>query len=61
MPDLNLTEIFKYITLICCQLREILNIYIPTISFNENHQPVQGLNPTTTIKITILKIRFNYL
>ena len=34
-------------------------IYRPTISFHENHQPVQGWNPTTTIKTKILKMRFN--
>ena len=55
MPDLNLTERFKYSTLLCFQLREILGIKRPTISFNENHQPFQGCNPTTTIEITIIK------
>ena len=38
-----------------CQLREILSIYRPAISFHENHQFVQGWNPTTTTKIKILK------
>ena len=47
MPDLNLSPRFKYITLICCQLREILSIYRPTIYFHGNHQPVQGWNPGT--------------
>ena len=61
MPDLNLTPKFKYSTLLCFNLIEILNIYRPTISFHDNHQTFQGWNPTTTIKITILKMRFNYL
>ena len=61
MPDLNLPQNFKYSTLLRCQLREILSIYIPTISFHENHEPVQDYNTTTTIKITILKMRFNDL
>ena len=56
MPDLNPTPKFKYTTLLSFQIREILSIYRPTISFNENHQPFQGWNPTTTtIRITILK------
>ena len=55
LPDLNLIPKFYYSTLLSCQLRGILSIYIPTISFHENHQPVQGWNPTTTIKITISK------
>ena len=49
MPDLNLTPRFKYITLLCCQLREILRIHIHTILFHENYQPVQGWNPTITV------------
>ena len=61
MPELNLTQNFKYSMLLRCQLRENLSIYIRTITFNENHQPVQGWNTTTTIKITILKIGFNDL
>ena len=44
---------------LCCQVRKILSIYGATISFNENHQPVQGWNPATTIKIKRLKMRFN--
>ena len=31
IPDLNLEPEFKYITLLCCKLRELLNIYRPTI------------------------------
>ena len=34
MPDLNLTPKFKYSTLLCFNLIEILNIYRPTISFH---------------------------
>ena len=37
MPDMNLTPKFKYSILLCFQLREILSIYGPSISFNENH------------------------
>ena len=35
--------------------RKKLSMYRSTISFHENHEPAQGCNPTTTIKITILK------
>ena len=55
MTYLNPTKTFKYITLLSCQIREILSIYRPTISFYEDHQLVQGWNPVTTIKIKILK------
>ena len=58
MTDLNPTTKFSYITLLCCQLRKILSIYIPTISIYENDQPVQVWNPTTTIKIKKLKMRY---
>ena len=49
MTDLNLTPRFKYITLICCQVRDIFSIYISTgaISVHENYQHVEGWNPTT--------------
>ena len=39
MSDFNLIPQFKYNTLLYCQVREILSIYRPTISFYENHQP----------------------
>ena len=55
MPDMNLAQKFKYITLIRFQHGEILSVYRPTISFHENNEPFQGWNPTTTIKIRILK------
>ena len=35
MPDLNLIPKFNYNTLLSCQVREILRIYRPTISFYE--------------------------
>ena len=41
------------------QVREIFSIYRPTISFYEDHQPVHCWYPATTIKITILKMRYN--
>ena len=49
MTDLNLTPYFKNSTLIFCQVRYIFSIYIPNMdrSGNENHQRVQGWNPTT--------------
>ena len=34
---------------ICFQVREMLSIYRTTLSFHENHQPIQGWGPTTTI------------
>ena len=55
MTDLNLTPKFKYSKLLCCQVREIFSIYIPTISFHKNNQPVQGWNPATKIKIKTSK------
>ena len=50
MTDLNLTTKFKYRTIICCQIRDIFSIYIPTRarSIYENQQHVQGWNPTNT-------------
>ena len=41
---------------LCCQVRKSLSIYGATISFNEKHQPVQGWNTATTMKIEIIKI-----
>ena len=61
MTNLILTPRFKYITLLCCQVREILSINIPTISLHESHQPIQGWNPGTTIKIKILKNEIEFL
>ena len=44
---------------IFCQVIEFIYIYRPTISFHENNQFVQGWTLDITIKIKILKIRFN--
>ena len=54
MTNLNLTPNFKYKTHLC-QVREIFSIYRLTIAFHDNHQPVQGWNPTTTMKIKTSK------
>ena len=61
MRDYKLKQKFKYIMLLCCQFREIFSICIPIISFHEIHETVQGWNPTTTIKIKVLKMRFKDL
>ena len=58
MKDLNLTPKLKYSTLIFCQIRKIFIIYRPTISFHENHEPIQGWNPTTAIQINDQKTSF---
>ena len=55
MTGLNLTPKFNYITILC-KVREILSIYRRSISFYENNQSIQGWNPTTTIKIELLKL-----
>ena len=54
MADLNLSPQFKYSTHLC-HVRYMFSKYKPTKSFHENHQPVQGWNLATTIKIKILK------
>ena len=48
MADLNLSPKFKYSTLLCCKVRDIFSIYIPNRarSVHENHQRLQGWNPT---------------
>ena len=58
MTYMNLTPKFKYSTLLCCQFEDIFIIYRPTrdISVNENHQHVQGWNPTTRRIKTKIKI-----
>ena len=50
MKDLNLKKRFKWSTILF-QVGYICSIYRTTISFYENHEPVQGWNPATTIKI----------
>ena len=60
MTDLNVTPKFKYSTLLF-KVRWIFSIYRPTISFNEIHEPVQGWNPTTAIKINDQLTRFDDL
>ena len=58
MTELNLTPKFKYSTLLCCQIRHILSIYIPTRarSVRENDYPAQGWNPTSVFFRTLNKM-----
>ena len=48
MADSNIIPKFKYITLLCYQVRDIFIIYGPTRYrfFHKNHQHVQGWNLT---------------
>ena len=49
MTDLNFSPKLKYSTIFCCEIRNIFGIYKSTRSrsVHENHQHVQGWNPTT--------------
>ena len=59
MPIYSLNRRSGFQSYLCCQVREIISIYGPTISSNENNEPIQGWNPSPTIKIKTLKMRFN--
>ena len=49
MTDSRLTPQFKYITMLCCQNRDIFSICRPTvaISVHKKDQHVQGWKPTS--------------
>ena len=49
MIELQIQTHFKYITMFCCQNRDIFSIDRPTSarSVHKNDQYVQGWNPTT--------------
>ena len=58
MIELQLTPHFKYSMIICCQIRKVFSIYIPTRArlVHKNDQHVQGWDPTTNFSV-IAKIQ----